>query len=113
MQKGREGSDEANKASGVTTVANGSPARGDIGIESVYARQVPERDRDTGKERTGYDGGKRVRAGETEQTGREGKSESEMARGQPDLTLCQFSDLLVRRHEEALFTTKSLVDNAG
>lgn len=42
--------DEANKASGVTTVANGSPARGDIGIESVYARQVPERDRDRERE---------------------------------------------------------------
>lgn len=44
---------------------------------------------------------------------REEKEESEMARGQPDRTLCQLSDLLVRRHGEALFTTKSLVDNAG
>lgn len=68
----------------------------------------------TGKERTGYDGGKRVRAGETEgYRERRERSESEMARGQPDRTLCQLSDLLVRRHEEALFTTKSLVDNAG
>lgn len=50
MQEGREGSDGANKASGVTAVANGSPARGDIGIESVYARQVPERDRDRVRE---------------------------------------------------------------
>lgn len=64
---GRGATREANKASGVTTVANGSLARGDIGIESVYARQVPERDRDRERENAGYDGGKRVRgAGETE-----------------------------------------------
>lgn len=94
----------------MTTVANGSLARGDIGIESVYARQVPERDRDRERE----NGGKRVRAGETKDNReRREESESEMARGQPDRTLCQLSDLLVRRHEEALFTTKSLVDNAG
>jgi len=49
-RKEEEGSDEANKASGLTTVANGSLVRGDIGIESVYARQVPERDRDRERE---------------------------------------------------------------
>lgn len=99
----------------MTTVANGSPARGDIGIESVYARQVPERDRDRERENGIRDGGKRVRTREETEGNRERRedSESEMARGQPDRTLCQLSDLLVRRHEEALFTTKSLVDNAG
>lgn len=67
MQEGEGyGSDEANKTSGVTTVANGSPARGDIGIESVYARQVPERDRNWERENAGYGEGKRVRARETE-----------------------------------------------
>lgn len=72
----------------------------------------------TGKERTGYGEGKRVRARGRDSAGlagRERKSESEMAEGsnQTRRTLCQLSDLLVRRHEEALFTTKSLVDNAG
>jgi len=94
-------------------VANGSPARGDIGIESVYVRQVPERDRERENGMRRRKEG--TRAGETVlgSQGGKGKSESEMARGQPDRTLCQLSDLLVRRHEEALFTTKSLVDNAG
>jgi len=53
---GKEGSDKASKTSGVTVVANGSPARGDIGIESVYARQVLEekdRERAGGGEREG------------------------------------------------------------
>lgn len=36
-----------------------------------------------------------------------------MARGQPDCTVCQLFDLLVRRHGETLFTTEPLVDNAG
>lgn len=82
-----EGSDEANKASGVTTVANGSPARGDIGIESVYARQVPERDRDWERE----NGIRRREEGTRGRdsaglAGRERMSKSEMARGQPDQT---------------------------
>lgn len=75
-----------------------------------FRREIGDRER----ENAGYDEGKRVPARERQRAaGREGKSESEMARGQPDRTLCQLSDLLVRRHEEALFTTKSLVDNAG
>lgn len=37
--------DKGNKANGVTAVANGSPVRGDIGTESVYARQVLEREK--------------------------------------------------------------------
>lgn len=41
----RDRDDKGNKANGVTAVANGSPVRGDIGTESVYARQVLEREK--------------------------------------------------------------------
>lgn len=123
-RQGGEGSDKANKASGVTAVANGSPARGDIGIESVYARQVLE-ERDRGRERKQEETKARARETRTRYTRRASKKErekeeqrermskSEMPKGQPDRTLCQLSDLLVCRHGETLFTTKSLVDNAG
>jgi len=70
-----------------------------------------ERQRENEKEREReMGGGVGEEKGETE---REDESKSEMARGQPDRTLCQLSDLLVCRHGEALFTTESLVDNAG
>lgn len=51
-QMGGGRSDKANKTNGVTAVANGSLAQGDIGIESVYVRQVPKRERKNDRERS-------------------------------------------------------------